>query len=164
VAPGKKNNVADVLSLDFAVNDEEITKLIHDNCSPFVPQHFRIIPLQPMIISRIGDLLRRLPKTQLLPAQPVPSAIAAGAVTSVSSVASDSTSNLFSYDSDEPKKSKSSRALRPPFGLQGERLGAGQREGSCHGRKSGTICTTLDSVAQTFRLHKLESPIHDASG
>ena len=46
----------------------------------------------------------------------------------------------------------------------GERLGAGQREGSCHGRKSGTIRTTLDSVAQTFRLHKLESPIHDSAG
>ena len=117
--PGKNNNVADVLSQDFALNNGEVTKLIHDNCSPFVPQHFRIIPLQPTIISRIGDLLRRLPKTQLLPAQPVPSAIAAGAVTSVSSFASDTTSILFSDDSDEPKKSKSSRASRPPFGERG---------------------------------------------
>jgi hypothetical protein len=48
--------------------------------------------------------------------------------------------------------------------LWGERLGAGQCEGSRHGRKSGTICTTLDGVAQTFRLHKFESPIHDAAG
>jgi hypothetical protein len=112
--PGKKNNVADVLSWDFALNDEEVTKLIRNNCSPFVPQHFRIIPLQPTIISRIGDLLHRLPKTQLLPAQPAPSAIAAGAVTSVSY-----TSNLFSDDLDEPKKSKSSRASRSPFGERG---------------------------------------------
>ena len=117
--PGKKNNVADALSRDFALNDEEVTKLIRDNCSPFVPQHFRIIPLQPTIISRIGDLLRRLPRTQLLPVQPAPSAIAAGAVTSVSSVESDNSSNLFSDDSDEPKRSKSSRASRPPFGERG---------------------------------------------
>jgi hypothetical protein len=117
--PGTKNNVADVLSRNFALNDEEVTKLIHNNCSPFVPQHLRIIPLQPTIISQIGDLLRRLPKTQFLPAQSALSAIAAGAVTSVSSVASDSTSNLFSDDSDEPKKSKSSRASRPPFGERG---------------------------------------------
>ena len=117
--PGKKNSVADVLSRDFALNDEEVTKLIRDNCSPFVPQHFRIIPLQPTIISRIGDLLRRLPKTQLLPAQPAPSAIAAGAVSSASSVASDNSSTLFSDDSDEPNKSKSSRVSRPPFGEKG---------------------------------------------
>jgi hypothetical protein len=68
---------------------------------------------------------------------------------SVSSVASDSTSNLFSSF---------------VAALRGERLGAGQREGSRHGRKSGTIRTTLDGVAQTFRLHKFESPIHDAAG
>jgi hypothetical protein len=42
--PGKKNNVADVLSRDFALNDEEVTKHIHENCSPFAPQYFRIIP------------------------------------------------------------------------------------------------------------------------
>ena len=109
--PGKKNNVANVLSQDFALNNEEVTKLIRDNCSPFVPQHFRIIALQPTIILQIGDLLRQLPKTQLLPAQPAPSAIAAGAVTSVSSVALDSTSNLFSDDSDE-SKNRSLRELR----------------------------------------------------
>jgi hypothetical protein len=101
------------------MNDKEVTKLIRNNCSPFVPQHFRIIPLQPTIILRIGGLLRRLPKTQLLPDQPATSAIADGAVTSVASVVSDSTSNLFSDDSDEPKKSKSLRASRPPFGERG---------------------------------------------
>ena len=29
---------------------------------------------------------------------------------------------------------------------------------------SGTIRAALDGVAQTFRLHELESPIHDAAG
>ncbi len=48
--------------------------------------------------------------------------------------------------------------------LWGERLGARQREGPRHGRKSGNIRTTLDGVAQTFRLHKFESPIHNAAG
>jgi hypothetical protein len=155
--------VADALSRDFALNDEEVTKQIRDNCSPFVPQHFRIISLQSTIISRIGDLLHRLPKTQLLPVQPAPSAIAAGAVTSASSVESDNSSNLFSDDSDEPTQ-KVEVFASFATALQGERLGAGQREGPRNGRKSGTFRTTLDGVAQTFRLHKFESPIHDAAG
>ena len=29
---------------------------------------------------------------------------------------------------------------------------------------SGTIRATLNGVVQTFRLNKLESPIHDAAG
>ena len=79
--PGRENKVADMLSRDFTLDDEQITKLIRLHCSPLVPQAFRIIPLQPALISQIGGWLRLLPRTQLLPTQPAPSAIAAGAAT-----------------------------------------------------------------------------------
>jgi hypothetical protein len=39
---GKENTVADILSRDFALFDEAVTKLIRRHCSPLVPQSFRI--------------------------------------------------------------------------------------------------------------------------
>ncbi|KAI2500087.1 hypothetical protein MHU86_14414 [Fragilaria crotonensis] len=60
--PGRENKVADILSRDFALDDDEVTSLIRKHGSPFVPQNFRIIPLQPALISQIGDWLRLLPK------------------------------------------------------------------------------------------------------
>ena len=45
--------MADILSQDFALSDEEVTKLIRRHCSPLVPQSFRIIPLPGTIISCI---------------------------------------------------------------------------------------------------------------
>ena len=118
--PGKENKVADMLSRDFALDDAALTDLITKNCSPFVPQNFRIILLRPALISQIGGWLQLLPKTQLLPTQPVPSAIAAGAVTKDSSDEStDSGGSLFSKDSDEKRKQKRSPASPPPFGTDG---------------------------------------------
>jgi hypothetical protein len=104
--PGKENAVADILSRDFALSDDKVTKLIRRHCSPLVPQSFGIIPLPGTIISRIGELLQRLPSTTVLPTQPTPSAIAAGAATSASSDESGYDSTLFSDDSDDERDSK----------------------------------------------------------
>ena len=93
--PGNENTVADILSWDFVLSDEEVTNLIQRHCSPLVPQSFRIIPLPGAIISRIGELLRRLPSTKLLPTQPTPNATAAGAAMNASSGASGDDSTLF---------------------------------------------------------------------
>ncbi|KAI2501757.1 hypothetical protein MHU86_12677 [Fragilaria crotonensis] len=117
--PGKENKVADMLSRDFALDDAALTDLITKNCSPFVPQNFRIIPLRPALISQIGGWLQLLPKTQLLPTQPVPSAIAAGAVTKDSSDESTESEEPFLKDSDEKRKQKRSPASPPPFGTDG---------------------------------------------
>ncbi|KAI2497933.1 hypothetical protein MHU86_16539 [Fragilaria crotonensis] len=160
--PGRENKVADILSRDFALDDDEVTSLIRKHGSPFVPQNFRIIPLQPALISQIGDWLRLLPKTQLLPTQPAPSAAAAGTATHDSSSESESTSTLFSAGSDETKGRKSSRVSLPPFGTDG--FASRQPATDGNGAMSGTIRATLDGVAQTFRLNKLESPIHDSAG
>ncbi|KAI2495700.1 hypothetical protein MHU86_18831 [Fragilaria crotonensis] len=100
-------------------------------------------------------------KTQLLPTQPAPSAAAAGTATHDSSSESESTSTLFSAGSDETKGRKSSRVSLPPFGTDGFAQTACDRWQWSH---VGTIRATLDGVAQTFRLNKLESPIHDSAG
>jgi hypothetical protein len=113
--PGKKNIVADALSRDFEFTDGEITKLLQLSNPPLLPQNFRIIKLHETLISHIGDLLRLLPKTQVLPPQPEPSALAAGSGTSISSDASDSSSGLFSKSSEEEKDSSSSPASPPPY-------------------------------------------------
>ena len=55
--PGRDNKKADMLSRDFALDNNEITLLIRKHGSPFVPQHFRIIPLRPALISQIGGWL-----------------------------------------------------------------------------------------------------------
>ncbi|KAI2498218.1 hypothetical protein MHU86_16300 [Fragilaria crotonensis] len=150
-----------MLSRDFALDDAALTDLITKNCSPFVPQNFRIIPLRPALISQIGGWLQLLPKTQLLPTQPVPSAIAAGAVTKDSSDESTESEEPFSKDSDEKRKQKRSPASPPPFGTDGF---ARQPQEAGNGPLSGSIRATLDGVAQAFRLNKFESPIHDAAG
>ena len=100
---------------DFCLSKgiDHYTKLIRHHCSPLVPQSFRIIPLPGTIISRIGELLRQLPSTTLLPTQPTPSAIAAGAAMNASSVASGDESTLFSDDSDDERDSKPSPASPP---------------------------------------------------
>ena len=117
--PGKENKVADMLSRDFALSDPKLTQLIHHNCSPFVPQTFRIIPLPQALRSQIGGWPQLLPRTQLLPTQPAPSAIAAGAATNGSSDKSESSWTLFSADSDEQSKQKPSPLSPPPFGTDG---------------------------------------------
>ena len=107
--PGRENKVADMLSQDFTLDNKHITKLIRLHGSPLVPQAFRIIPLQPpALILQIGGWLRLLPRTQLLPTQPAPSAIAVGAATNDSSDESESFSIHFSSSSDEQKEPKSS--------------------------------------------------------
>ena len=72
--PARENKVANMLSWDFTLDNKQITKLIRLHGSPLVPQAFRITPLQPTLISQIGGWLRRLPRRQLLPTQPAPSA------------------------------------------------------------------------------------------
>ncbi|KAI2505693.1 hypothetical protein MHU86_8752 [Fragilaria crotonensis] len=76
--PGKENSVADALSRDFNLNDEEIVSLVQKNFAEQVPPSFRIIPLPGAMITSVGELLRLQPKTQQLPTTPVPSASAAG--------------------------------------------------------------------------------------
>jgi hypothetical protein len=65
------------------------------------------------IISRIGELLRRLPSTKLMPTQPTPSAIAAGAAKNASSSSSGVDSILFSDSSDDESNSKPLPASPP---------------------------------------------------
>ena len=107
-----------MLSRDFTLDNEQITKLTRLHGSPLVPQAF-IIPLLPALISQIGGWLRLLPGTQLLPIQPAPSVIAAGAATNDSSDELVSSSILFSSSPDKQKELKCSPVSLPPFGTDG---------------------------------------------
>jgi hypothetical protein len=83
--PGKENSVADVLSRNFYLDDSEVVSLLCNQFPHQLPQSFRLVHLTTAMISGVGDLLRRLPKTQQLPTALVPSAAAAGAFSSASS-------------------------------------------------------------------------------
>ncbi|KAI2489243.1 hypothetical protein MHU86_25360 [Fragilaria crotonensis] len=100
-------------------------------------------------------------KTQLLPTQPAPSAAAAGTATHDSSSESESTSTL-----SPPVRTKRKDGNLRVFRCRPSGRTASLRQPATdgNGAMSGTIRATLDGVAQTFRLNKLESPIHDSAG
>ncbi|KAI2497778.1 hypothetical protein MHU86_16720 [Fragilaria crotonensis] len=100
-------------------------------------------------------------KTQLLPTQPVPSAIAAGAVTKDSSDESTESGGAFSQGLGR-SESRNVRLLRRR--PSGRTASLRQPQEAGNGPLSGSIRATLDGVAQAFRLNKFESPIHDAAG
>jgi hypothetical protein len=127
-----------------------------------VPQSFRIIPLPGTIISRIGELLRRLPSTTLLPTQPTPSVIAAGAAMNASSGESGDDSTPFLRRLGRRERLETFACFAAA--LREGRLGA-QRAAMNRARASaGTVRATLDGVAQAYRLNQFESPIHDRHG
>ena len=117
--------------------------------------------MQPALISQIGGWLRLLPRTQLLPTLPVPSAIAAGSATKLP-WPSRSRSRFFSPQVRTIRKTEVlacfAAALRDGWLCSRLPATAG------HGPMSGTICAALDGVAQTFRLNQFESPVHNAAG
>ena len=118
--PGKENSVADVLSRDFALNDEKISSLVLDNFAEQVPRQFRIVSLPEVVITSFGRLLRRQPKTQQLPTPPVPSAAAAGRGTKASSPPSGMGGTTHISEGSSPKSvSTSSPALQRQFAKDG---------------------------------------------
>ncbi|KAI2501766.1 hypothetical protein MHU86_12686 [Fragilaria crotonensis] len=117
MVPGRENKVADILSRDFALDDDEVTSLIRKHGSPFVPQNFRIIPLQPALISQIGDWLR-LQNAALADSTRAKRSSSWNCYARfLERVGVDL--DLFSAGSDETKGRKSSRVSLPPFGTDG---------------------------------------------
>ena len=113
--PGKENSVADVLSRDFVLNNDEVVSLIVQRFPTQVPPKFRLVQLPEQITTNVGRLLRLQPKTQQLRTTPVPSAAATGRDTSDFSTPSDKTHVTRSYKGAARKSaSTSSRALQRP--------------------------------------------------
>ena len=160
--PGKENAVADILSRDFALSDKDVTKLIRRHCSPLVPQSFRIIPLPGTIIFRIGELVRRLPSTKLLPNQSTPSAIAPGAATNASSSASGDDSILFSDSSDDGRDLKPSPAS-PPRLEKDNWTPEEFRQIALEPRPELLVPPSMVWL-RPIGLNNFESPIHDRHG
>jgi hypothetical protein len=60
---GKENSVADALSRDFWLGDEDVVKIIKQNFAHQTPQGFQLVQLTEAIVTDVGSLLRLLPKT-----------------------------------------------------------------------------------------------------
>jgi hypothetical protein len=70
---GKKNIIADILSRDWHLSDEEIIAFLRFVAPTQVPQDFRICPLPNDIVSMILSLLPLRPETTPLPKAPITS-------------------------------------------------------------------------------------------
>jgi hypothetical protein len=108
--PGKENSVADSLSRDFHLDDDEIDAHVRAQFAPQIPRSFRLVRLTAAMTSSVGSLLRLLPRTQQLPREPVPSATAAGGGTTSSSKRSVTSAIRSSAASESGNASKSFRA------------------------------------------------------
>ena len=117
--PGKENSVADVLSRDFHLRDDEVVELLQKNFAHQLPQSFRLVPLSTAMLSNVGDLLRLQPKTQRLPPVPVPRAAAAGKSTRASSRLSDIAATPSSESLTARSDSTCSPVSRRPYGKAG---------------------------------------------
>jgi hypothetical protein len=63
---GKANNVADSLSRDFHLIDDDLTSLLFCLYPNQLPQHFKIVPLPNKITSWLTSLLQKLPVKEQL--------------------------------------------------------------------------------------------------
>jgi hypothetical protein len=64
--PGKSNNVADALTRDWHLGDDELTSLLHSHFPEQMPENFRISPLPSEISSWLTSFLQPLPVSELL--------------------------------------------------------------------------------------------------
>ncbi|KAI2506084.1 hypothetical protein MHU86_8315 [Fragilaria crotonensis] len=179
--PGKENSVADALSRDFELTDEEIVSLVRDNFPEQVPKSFRIVPMPEAVITDVGRLLRLQPRTQQLPTTPAPSAAAAGRGTRASCQPSGTGGATRSLGSSSPKTvSISSLASQRHFAKVGTGIPDSLLDVALEGRRAQFVppsttwhrptgltnlavrCTTrgrLDAVlAAQLRSYALEDP------
>jgi hypothetical protein len=63
---GKRNNVADALSRDWHLSDDELTSLLRSHFPKHMPENFRIAPLPKEISSWMTSLLQQLPVSEQL--------------------------------------------------------------------------------------------------
>lgn len=76
--PGKENCVADALSRDFHLSDDDLTHLILNHFSSQVPHSFHIVPLPNEIVSWMTSLLLTLPVKEQYREQHTPTKIGRG--------------------------------------------------------------------------------------
>jgi hypothetical protein len=75
---GEENTIADMLSRDTNLSDEQLITLINTYSPPLLPQHIQLCPLSKRITSWIDSLAQSAPKMRELRWQHTPSTIAAG--------------------------------------------------------------------------------------
>jgi hypothetical protein len=75
---GDENTIADILSRDTHLTDQQVIALINTYSPPLLPKNFKLFPLSDLIISWIDSLVPLAPKTRELLWQHTPSTYAAG--------------------------------------------------------------------------------------
>jgi hypothetical protein len=108
---GKANNVADSLSRDFHLNDDDLTSLLRSLYPEQLPLHFEIVPLPKEISSWLTSLLQKLPVKEQLREVHTKAKHDLGGGTSNTSTQSDSQVTLSSTSSIEDNATTSCAAL-----------------------------------------------------
>ena len=106
--PGIENIIADVLSRDFHLSDDELTSLLSSHAPDQMPPLFHISPVPPEISSWLTSLLRTQPPTMQSPKAPVRSKLLLGVDGSSTSNQLPSTMTLSSTASRGPNGTESS--------------------------------------------------------
>jgi hypothetical protein len=135
--PGKENSVADALSRDFWLGDEDVVDCIKQKFAHHIPQGFRLVQLSEAIVTDVGSLLRLLPKTQLLPLRPAPSGTAAGGDSRASSARSGISTSPFPHWTQALQMDRSPHVLR------------GRYQGRMDRRSSRQQATNVDEAFRT---------------
>ena len=76
---GKENNVADALSRELDLTDDELTNLLRLRFPSQMPSHFKIVPLPNEIVSWLTSLLQKLPVKEQLREEHMKSKLELGA-------------------------------------------------------------------------------------
>jgi len=76
--PGLANVIADVLSRDFHLSNEQLISMLHSTSPPLLPPQLTIIDIPENIITWIGSLAQLLPKRKESPSRPTISTLARG--------------------------------------------------------------------------------------
>ena len=109
--PGNENNVADALSREIDLTDDELTNLLRLRFPSQMPPHFKIVPLPNEIVSWLISLLQKLPVKEQLREKHMKSNLELGADGTPTVNQSALSTTCFSMDSSDINGSKSSEPL-----------------------------------------------------
>ena len=87
---GDWNDVSDSCSRDHHLSEQELTELLLSTVPEQVPMDFVFVPLPQELVSKLTTWLLKLPKTKQSPKRPLRSKMATGAITSSTSMTSNS--------------------------------------------------------------------------
>ena len=158
---GKHNIIADSLSRDFHLSDNELTSLFHSIFPNQIPLNFNIVPLPPKIVSWLCTWLQQMPETKRLQEEHQPSRLEHGPVGYNSSNPSICTMMNTWTTSDKPNESTSSQpspTRYAPLNTQNQKFldwvkNQSEIPWTMWRRPSGVVKGLIQDWTQTANLH-----------